>query len=148
MYGVVVLHVKESHYEDILKDVKSSRGIKYDHELNAVELRLIAAEFKKITPYPENVNEQLRSTIEASFSSWFGTKASKYRSIHDVPDNLGTAVTVQGMVYGNLNILSGSGVAFTRNPVNGKFFLLLYDYLAFKDLYYRFQRVLWGISRE
>ena len=127
MYGVVVLHVKQSHYEDILKEVKASRGIKYDHELNAVELRLVAAEFKKITPYPENVNEQLRSTIEASFSSWFGAKAFKYRSIHDIPDNLWTAVSVQGMVYGNLSILSGSGVAFTRNPVNGNYFSLVND---------------------
>ena len=120
MYGEVVLGVEKTKYEEVLERAKKHRGIKFDYELNVADLQLVVDEFKKLTAYPEDPWEQLRSAIEAVFRSWFSPRAVKYRDIHSIPNDLGTAVTVQSMVFGNLNSMSGSGVAFTRNPVNGE----------------------------
>lgn len=119
MYGTVVLGNSGKLYEEVLDRARVRRGVRSDHELQTADLEHVLAEFKGLTAFPEDPLEQLRCAVEAVFCSWFSPRAVKYRDIHGIANDMGTAVTVQSMVFGNLNQSSGSGVAFTRNPVNG-----------------------------
>eukprot|EP01038_Epipyxis_sp_PR26KG_P012263 gene12263-16443_t len=119
MYGTVVLQVDKESYEYILQNAKNRRGVKSDSELTADDLKIIVEEFKALAKVPEDPWEQLRLAINAVFGSWYSTRAIKYRDIHNISNELGTAVTIQCMVYGNMNNHSGSGVAFTRDPSTG-----------------------------
>lgn len=111
--------------ENIMAAVKKSRGVKLDTDLNTKDLILICDKFKKKIKevigkeFPDNAKEQLLGGITAVFSSWNGKRAIAYRKIEGIPDEWGTAVNVQAMVFGNFGDSSATGVAFTRNPENG-----------------------------
>jgi pyruvate,orthophosphate dikinase len=132
MYGDVVLGLKpESEddidpFEEILDAKKASRKVDLDTELTADDLRELVAEFKaeikKRTgkEFPEDPMEQLWGAIGAVFGSWNNERAKVYRKLNNIPDEWGTAVNVQSMVYGNMGENSGTGVAFTRDPATGE----------------------------
>lgn len=111
--------------EKIMAAVKKSRGVKLDTDLNTKDLILICDKFKKKIKevlgkeFPDNAKEQLLGGITAVFASWNGKRAIAYRKIEGIPDEWGTAVNVQAMVFGNFGDSSATGVAFTRNPENG-----------------------------
>jgi pyruvate,orthophosphate dikinase len=131
MYGDVVLGLKpqekdeEDPFEVILEAKKKARGIHYDHELSADDLKALVQEYKaeikkKVgVDFPEDPHEQLWGAIGAVFGSWNNPRAIAYREINAIPDDLGTAVNVQSMVFGNMGKTSGTGVAFTRDPATG-----------------------------
>jgi len=112
--------------DDILDEYKRSKGYKSDTELTADDLKFLSEKFKeKIKevlgkPFPDDPKEQLEGSIQAVFKSWNGKKAVAYRRIEGIPDDWGTAVTVQAMVFGNMGDTSATGVAFTRNPATGE----------------------------
>ncbi len=112
--------------DEKLERLKADRGYKNDTELTVPELKSLVAEFKKTvkkvlrTEFPEDPRVQLWGAIGAVFSSWNGKRAVEYRQIENIPDEWGTAVTVQAMVFGNMGETSCTGVAFTRNPGNGE----------------------------
>jgi pyruvate,orthophosphate dikinase len=130
MYADVVLNVNSSFFESALEEKKSERGVELDTELKAEDLKALVGEFKSITlehsgqKFPEDPFEQLWGAIGAVFSSWMSPRACTYRRINNIPENIGTAVTVQTMVYGNMGDDCATGVAFTRDPSTGakKFF--------------------------
>jgi len=111
--------------DDMLDEFKHKKGYKSDTDLSAEDLQLIAEEFKKRVKsalgkeFPDDAKEQLIGGIMAVFKSWNGKKAVSYRRIEGIPDNWGTAVNVQSMVFGNMGDSSATGVAFTRNPATG-----------------------------
>ncbi|NOU16611.1 MAG: pyruvate, phosphate dikinase [Bacteroidales bacterium] len=111
--------------DDMLDEFKHKKGYKSDTDLSADDLKLIAEEFKKRVKsalgkdFPDDAKEQLIGGIMAVFKSWNGKKAVSYRRIEGIPDNWGTAVNVQSMVFGNMGDSSATGVAFTRNPATG-----------------------------
>jgi len=111
--------------DEMLDAFKHSKGYKSDTEITADELKFLAEEFKKKVkevlgkPFPDNAKEQLEGSIMAVFKSWNGKKAVSYRRIEGIPDDWGTAVNVQTMVFGNMGDTSATGVAFTRNPATG-----------------------------
>ena len=125
MYSNVVLGVDHYLFEELIEDKKRELGIILDTELEAAHLINLTAAFKALTesqlgrPFPENVREQLWGAIGAVFSSWEIDRARTYRRLHGIPEDWGTAVTVQSMVFGNLGVSSATGVAFTRNPSTG-----------------------------
>lgn len=129
MFGDVVLGIDTSQYEEILSAKRKSRNVQHDSELNYDDLLDVVNQFKVITPVPSDPYEQLRMAVEAVFKSWFNPRAVAYRDINNITSVLGTAVTIQSMVYGNYNTKSGSGVAFTRNPGTGEN-LFYGEYLA------------------
>jgi pyruvate,orthophosphate dikinase len=110
----------------MLDDFKKKKGYKSDTEINAEELKLLSEDFKKKVkevlgkPFPDDAKEQLEGSIKAVFKSWNGKKAVSYRRIEGIPDDWGTAVNVQAMVFGNMGDSSATGVAFTRNPATGE----------------------------
>jgi pyruvate,orthophosphate dikinase len=112
--------------EEMLDDFKKQKGYKTDTEISADELKLLSEGFKKKVkdvlgkPFPDNAKEQLEGSIKAVFKSWNGKKAVSYRRIEGIPDDWGTAVNVQAMVFGNMGDSSATGVAFTRNPATGE----------------------------
>ncbi len=112
--------------DDILDQFKHSKGYKSDTEIKADELKQLAEEFKKKVKevigkdFPDDAREQLEGGIKAVFKSWNGKKAISYRRIEGIPDDWGTAVNVQAMVFGNMGDTSATGVAFTRNPATGE----------------------------
>lgn len=112
--------------DEKLDEFKKGKGYKSDTEITAEELEFIAGEFKKIVkdvlgkPFPDDAKEQLEGSIKAVFKSWNGKKAVSYRRIEGIPDEWGTAVNVQAMVFGNMGDTSATGVAFTRNPATGE----------------------------
>lgn len=126
MFGSVVMHIDDEAFEDYLTEVKQKRGVKSDVELSADDWKQITAEFKKIFRYrvgedfPQDPLVQLRYAIRAVFESWNGKRAIDYRNAANIPHDLGTAVNVQTMVFGNMGANSGTGVAFTRNPSTGE----------------------------
>ena len=126
MYSAVVLGVEHSFFEEILDTEKESKGVELDTELGADDLRNIATLFKDCVskklgrPFPEDVHEQLWGAIGAVFGSWQSPRAKTYRRLHDIPEEWGTAVTVQAMVFGNRGTTSATGVAFTRDPATGE----------------------------
>jgi pyruvate,orthophosphate dikinase len=110
----------------MMDDFKHKKGYKSDTEITADELKFLAEEFKKKikevlgTPFPDDAKQQLEGGIKAVFKSWNGKKAISYRRIEGIPDDWGTAVNVQAMVFGNMGDTSATGVAFTRNPATGE----------------------------
>jgi pyruvate,orthophosphate dikinase len=124
-YGEVVHGIAPARFEERLKAVLSERGATEIGELDTAELERLAKvfedEFEIQTgqAFPEDPLVQLRSAIEAVLRSWSSDRATTYRQLYSIPDDLGTAVTVQAMVFGNLGPTSGSGVGFTRDPANG-----------------------------
>jgi pyruvate,orthophosphate dikinase len=112
--------------DEMLDVFKHKKGYKSDTEITADELKFLSEEFKKKVkevlgkPFPDNAKEQLEGSIKAVFKSWNGKKAVSYRRIESIPDDWGTAVNVQAMVFGNMGDTSATGVAFTRNPATGE----------------------------
>lgn len=126
MFGNVVFGVESFHFEKILQELKTVRRVQQDQHLTAEDLKqLIAmyqAKFEQLTGdvFPQDVREQLRLAVEAVFRSWNNHRAIVYRKINQIPDEQGTAVNIQSMVFGNLGADSGTGVMFTRNPSTGE----------------------------
>ena len=125
MYSSVVLGVEHHLFEDALDEMKDARGLSLDTQLTADDLRAAVVAFKSIVEahagdaFPQDPRDQLWGAIRAVFSSWMNHRAIVYRHLHNIPDDWGTAVTVQAMVFGNMGAQSASGVAFTRNPSTG-----------------------------
>ncbi len=125
MYGDVVFDLGKEPFEEVLEEAKRRRKVKRDIDLPADDLRALAREFKAIiqartgAPFPDEPMAQLWGAIEAVFKSWRTRRAADYRRVHGIPDELGTAVNVVAMVYGNLGEDSGTGVAFTRDCRTG-----------------------------
>ena len=125
MYGNVVMEIDGKNFEDIIEKAKHDRGIMYDIDLDEEALCEIIDDYKKVVRYgqeggfPSDPKVQLIEAVKAVFRSWNNDRAIRYRRIERIPDSLGTAVNVQSMVFGNMGNTSGTGVAFTRSPVNG-----------------------------
>ena len=127
MFGEVVMGVPAERFERVLERAKAAAGASADTDLSADGLRGVVAESKRIvfaeqhgTPFPDDPEEQLRMAIAAVFDSWDNDRARAYRRVHGIPDDIGTGVTVQAMVFGNQGWDSGTGVAFTRDPSTGE----------------------------
>ncbi len=126
MYGDVVLGVDHHNFETILADHKDEHGYSLDTDLTAADWKIIAAAFKtKVEkelskPFPLDPHEQLWGAVSAVFGSWMNDRAKIYRRLHDIPEDWGTAVNVQSMVFGNMGNTSATGVCFTRNPSTGE----------------------------
>ncbi len=126
MYSDVVLEVHSEHFERALEQKKQAAGVKEDNELSAEDLKDLVATFKSITKehtgkaFPEEPQAQLWGAVGAVFKSWMTERAVVYRRLHKIPEEWGTAVTVQAMVFGNAGEDCGTGVCFTRNPSTGE----------------------------
>ncbi|MGZ6897389.1 MAG: pyruvate, phosphate dikinase [Acidimicrobiia bacterium] len=126
MFGKIVLDVPGEDFEEELQDLMEDRGVGVDTALSAEDLKGLVTTFKGIVAkvagveFPDDPLDQLRYAIEAVFKSWNGRRARDYRRLERIPDDLGTAVNVQTMVFGNKGEDSGTGVAFTRNPSTGE----------------------------
>lgn len=126
MFGKVVLDVDGQLFEDAIKKMKSERGVKHDVDLTASDLLELVKIFKSIIKkqsnidFPEKPREQLDYSIKAVFNSWNNKRARDYRRLYKIADDLGTAVNVQTMVFGNKGDSSATGVAFTRDPATGE----------------------------
>ena len=134
MYGSVVLGVADEPFEHVIEATKKAKGVSDDTELTAEDWRKITDRFKEIireetgNDFPADPYEQLRLATEAVFESWHGRRAVDYRNAAGIPHDLGTAVNIMTMVFGNMGDDSGTGVAFTRDPATGE--RILYgDYL-------------------
>src|SRR3954464_7382138 len=119
MFGNVVHGIEGERFEDEIKRIKGEREVKLDTELDADALRELVEAFKGFYEFPTEPREQLDQAIRAVFDSWLGERAVQYRRINRIPDEWGTAVNVQRMVFGNKGDTSGSGVAFSRDEVTG-----------------------------
>ncbi len=125
MYSAVVLGVEHHLFEDALDAFKDSKGLALDTQLAADDWRVVVARFKTIVEanagvdFPQEPREQLWGAIRAVFASWMNHRAIVYRHLHNIPEDWGTAVNVQAMVFGNMGAGSATGVAFTRNPSTG-----------------------------
>ena len=137
MFSKVVLDVEGDLFENALTTMRQARGVATDTELSAADLEQLVSQFKEIVAthvsaeefpdlssdgsvdFPQDVSVQLRLAIEAVFKSWMNRRAIDYRRLYRIPDDLGTAVNVQSMVFGNKGDTSATGVAFTRNPADG-----------------------------
>ena len=126
MYSDVVMEVGKKYFEQLIDEMKARKGVTYDVELTADDLKELASQFKaeykaKIgVDFPSDPREQLMGAIKAVFRSWDNPRANVYRRDNDIPYSWGTAVNVMPMVFGNLNDNSGTGVAFTRDPATGE----------------------------
>jgi pyruvate,orthophosphate dikinase len=126
MYANVVLGLEHGPFEEIFETEKETKGVELDTELDATDLRRIAALFRQRVereagrPFPEDVREQLWGAIGAVFGSWQSPRAKTYRRLHNISEDWGTAVNVQAMVFGNRGESSATGVAFTRDPSTGE----------------------------
>ena len=126
MYGDVVLGVDHYQFEEALEDAKRARGVRYDTELDAAAMKELVARYRKIVaketgePFPQDPETQLWGAIGAVFGSWQTQRAVTYRRLHNIAHDMGTAVTVQAMVFGNMGDDCATGVAFTRNPSTGE----------------------------
>ena len=126
MFSDVVMEVGKKYFEELIDAMKKKRGITYDVEMTADDLKELASQFKaeylaKIgKPFPQDAKEQLFAAVEAVFRSWDNPRANVYRMDHDIPYSWGTAVNVQMMAFGNMGDDCGTGVAFTRNPATGE----------------------------
>ena len=122
MYSDVVLEVDHSLFEQILDDEKDAKGVELDTDLDAEDLKRIARAYKERVekelgkPFPEDVQEQLWGAIGAVFGSWHSPRANTYRRLNNIPEDWGTAVTVQAMVFGNRGETSATGVAIVELP--------------------------------
>jgi pyruvate, orthophosphate dikinase len=126
MYSNVVLDMDHHTFEEILDDVKDSKGVSVDTQLTAEDWEEIVSEYKKVVqrelgqPFPQDPQAQLWGAVAAVFKSWMNDRAKFYRRMHDIPESWGTAVNIQSMVFGNMGETSATGVAFTRNPSTGE----------------------------
>lgn len=126
MYSNVVLGIDHSYFEEILDDAKAEQGYDLDTEMTAENWKAIIDLYKERVerelgqPFPQNPQQQLWGAIGAVFSSWMTARAITYRRLHGIPEDWGTAVNVQAMVFGNMGNDSATGVAFTRNPSTGE----------------------------
>jgi pyruvate,orthophosphate dikinase len=126
MYSDVVMEVPKSYFEKIIDEVKEAKGVKFDTELTAEDLKELITRFKAVykeakqEDFPQDPKEQLMGAVKAVFRSWDNPRAIVYRRMNDIPGDWGTAVNVQAMVFGNMGDTSGTGVAFTRNPSTGE----------------------------
>ncbi|HYK79617.1 MAG TPA: pyruvate, phosphate dikinase [Micropepsaceae bacterium] len=126
MYSGVVLEMDHSHFEEILENEKEDKGVELDTDLDAADWKRIAelykAKVKQVLgkPFPDDADEQLWGAIAAVFGSWMGARAKTYRRLNNIPEDWGTAVNVQAMVFGNRGATSATGVAFTRDPSTGE----------------------------
>ncbi len=119
MYGNVVRGLPGERFEDEIARLKRERGVQLDTELDADALRELTSRFRALFDFPTDPREQLEQAIRAVFDSWMGERAVAYRRINGIPDEWGTAVNVQQMVFGNKGPSSGSGVAFSRDEITG-----------------------------
>jgi pyruvate,orthophosphate dikinase len=126
MYGNVVLEVSKHDFDEVFEGQKKKAKAKLDTELTAKDLQEVIAGYKKLVqkktgkPFPQDAMIQLQGARDAVFRSWFNDRAKHYRKMNQIPDDLGTAVNVQAMVFGNLGETSATGVGFTRNPATGE----------------------------
>ncbi len=126
MFGDIALEIPKEKFEDELEKLKQNRGVTQDVELTADDLKELVETFKTIieqetgAPFPQEPYKQLIIAIEAVFRSWNNPRAVYYRKMNNIPDDLGTAVNIVMMVYGNMGEDSGTGVGFTRNPATGE----------------------------
>src|SRR3954462_8091057 len=125
MFGNVVRGIPGERYEEILRDARRRAGVREDRELDVAALRAITRRFQTLyeahtgEPFPQDPREQLRLAIHAVFDSWMGERAVQYRRINHIPDDWGTAVNIQQMVFGNRGAGSATGVAFSREELTG-----------------------------
>ncbi|MEO8972114.1 MAG: pyruvate, phosphate dikinase [Ktedonobacteraceae bacterium] len=126
MFSKIVLDTDPKDFEEVLEQHKKKAGVQTDAEIPASDLKVLVGEFKQIAerqsgePFPTDVYQQMSKAIEAVFSSWNNKRAIDYRNFNKIAHDLGTAVNVQSMVFGNMGNDSGTGVAFTRNPTTGE----------------------------
>ncbi|MGI5997067.1 MAG: pyruvate, phosphate dikinase [Lutispora sp.] len=126
MFGDVVMSIEKYKFDNIFESVKEKYNAKFDTDLNAEALKEVVDRYKKLykqeigTEFPEDPKTQLILAVKAVFRSWNNERAKIYRKLNNIPDDLGTAVNVQSMVFGNMGDDSGTGVAFTRNPATGE----------------------------
>jgi pyruvate,orthophosphate dikinase len=126
MFGDVVMGVEHADFEEALTKAKTTKGVEFDTELDAEDLKKLVEEYKKIVKkdageeFPQDPKIQLQKAIDAVFGSWNNDRAIAYRRLNDIKGLIGTAVNVQTMVFGNMGETSGTGVAFTRNPSTGE----------------------------
>jgi pyruvate,orthophosphate dikinase len=126
MYADIVLGVDHAHFEDLLEQMKREKGTTLDTDLDADDWRRLIGQYKsevrRVTgaDFPQDVKAQLWGAIGAVFRSWHNARAATYRRLNHIPDDWGTAVNVQAMVFGNMGEDSATGVAFTRNPSTGE----------------------------
>ncbi|MHC1784308.1 MAG: pyruvate, phosphate dikinase [Anaerolineaceae bacterium] len=126
MFGSVVLGIADEAFEEPMDKFKASKGAKLDTELDAAALKELTKIFQDVVKkekgfaFPQDPFEQMKLATEAVFQSWLGKRAVDYRRATNIPDNLGTAVNIVTMVFGNMGMDSGTGVAFTRNPSDGE----------------------------
>jgi len=126
MFGNVVLGIEHENFEEIFDDIKKDNKVTLDTEVDIDGLKKLVIKYKEMVKkvtgndFPEEPKEQLDMAIDAVFKSWNNKRAITYRKINKIPDDLGTAVNVQEMVFGNMGEDSGTGVGFTRNPSTGK----------------------------
>jgi pyruvate,orthophosphate dikinase len=126
MFGNVVLGIESVHFEQLLHRLKEKEGIKNDQDITAEGWKRLIADYKQCIlaksgrAFPQNVLEQLRLAVEAVFKSWNNPRAQVYRKMNRIPDDQGTAVNIQSMVFGNMGNDCGTGVVFTRNPSSGE----------------------------
>ena len=125
MFSDVVMEIPKSFFERILDEIKESKGVKFDTDLTADDLKEVIVRFKAVykdkmnEDFPQDPKIQLMEAVKAVFRSWDNERAIVYRRMNDIPGDWGTAVNVQAMVFGNMGNTSGTGVAFTRNPSTG-----------------------------
>jgi pyruvate,orthophosphate dikinase len=125
MFGAVVLEIPKPAFDEVFDAKKKQKKAKLDTDLDAKALKEVIEEYKKVVKkhtkrdFPQDAHEQLTMARDAVFRSWQNDRAKHYRRMNNIPDELGTAVNVQAMVFGNLGDTSGTGVGFTRNPATG-----------------------------
>ncbi|MBR5969566.1 MAG: pyruvate, phosphate dikinase [Lachnospiraceae bacterium] len=126
MFSDVVMEIDKAKFEKVLDDIKKKKGVKYDLDLDAADMAEVIRRYKRIykkemgVDFPQDPIEQLMESVKAVFRSWNNDRAIYYRRMNDIPSDWGTAVNVQTMVFGNMGMTSGTGVAFTRDPATGK----------------------------
>ncbi|MGD1101472.1 MAG: pyruvate, phosphate dikinase [Terriglobia bacterium] len=125
MFGNVVMEIPKDKFEHVFDGLKKKRGVKLDTDLTAEDLKAVIADYKKVVrkeagkDFPQDPQVQLNMAIEGVFRSWYNPRAQTYRRLNKISDDLGTAVNVQAMVFGNMGETSGTGVGFTRDPATG-----------------------------
>jgi pyruvate,orthophosphate dikinase len=119
MFGNVVQGIPGERFEEEIARIKHERRARFDTDLDTAALRELTGRFQALYDFPSDPREQLEQAIRAVFDSWMGDRAMSYRRLNGIPDEWGTAVNVQQMVYGNMGERSGSGVAFSRNELTG-----------------------------
>jgi pyruvate,orthophosphate dikinase len=126
MFGSVVMGLEKHEFEELIEGLKKKRRVRFDFDLGAEDLQALAAQYEALVrrragrEFPSDPLEQLALARDAVFRSWNNDRAIYYRRQNSIPDELGTAVNVQAMVFGNLGPTSGTGVGFTRNPATGE----------------------------